>query len=128
LYSSWWYWPIVKRAMIDWYVIPCIFLGALISKFSFKRLPVIMFVMICVLYYQLKEYQVRNGILDEYLTYKEIFWRNFFRTGKSLQYPVPPESIVKSEKFEEGFESPFAGNLSQEVAHSGKQSLVLDPD
>ena len=32
LYGAWWYWPILKRALIDFYVLPAIFLGALIAN------------------------------------------------------------------------------------------------
>jgi hypothetical protein len=129
LYSSWWYWPIVKRAMIDWYAIPAIFLGALVSKFPARKMSTIVLLVVCVLYYQFKEYQVRNGILDEYLTYREIFWRNFFRTAKGIRYLVPPESIMESQKSEEGFESGTADlNSTSEKVYSGKRSLLLDRD
>jgi hypothetical protein len=94
LYSCWWYWPIVKRAMIDFYFIPAIFLGALLNRFSARKNKIIsIIIFLSVIFFQFKNFQVNKGILSEFNTY-EIFWRNFFKTKKTTLLLVPP-SVLK---------------------------------
>lgn len=127
LYSSWWYWPIMQRAMIDYYVIPALLLGALISGVSRARLLVLALMFFSVIYHQLKEMQVRRGILDEYATYDEVFWRNFFVTEKTNSYAVPPSTILGKEQHEEDFEDlRFRRRGSSDQFFSGSHSLLLD--
>lgn len=131
LYSAWWYWPILKRAVIDFYALPAIFLGALIAncrQLKWKTF-VIALVILTVVYYQFKEMQVRNGILDGYATHKELFWRNFFRMSKANFYSIPPSTILEETDFKQDFEgSNFTGKVSTVQQHSGKQSLSLGPE
>jgi hypothetical protein len=129
LYSAWWYWPITKRAIIDFYVVPAIFLGALFSKMSRPSLKigVIATSVLYVFYFQFKALQVRNGILDEFLTYKELFWRNFLRTEKANIFPVPPKSIIAEELHAQNFESTDTKlHLSSTQHFEGSSSLLLD--
>ncbi|MBL7933111.1 MAG: hypothetical protein JNL60_14490 [Bacteroidia bacterium] len=129
IYSSWWYWPIVKRTMIDFYIIPAVLLGALANRFYSKkwRMALLTLLSFCVIYYQLKNYQISNGILDEYYTYKEVFWRNFFRIKKTNMYLVPPESILKQSSVTENFEDgDFPVPTIQSEKFSGNCSLALD--
>jgi hypothetical protein len=120
LYSAWWYWPVTKRAMIDFYVIPAILLGALLSgmRRGVRLLPVLG---LCIIYFQFKAMQIRRGILDEYATYSELYWRNFFRTDKAQIYPVPPSTIIRSESHEEALEG---ATLKDE---QGRRALSLAP-
>lgn len=129
IYSCWWYWPIVKRTMIDFYVIPAIFLGALANRFQSKKWRVVLLSLLSlsVMYYQLKNFQISKGVLDEYYTYREVFWRNFFRTEKVNMYLVPPVSILEQSSVTEDFESanfPVPRNNTQKF--SGNYSLSLD--
>ncbi|PBQ32656.1 hypothetical protein CNR22_13035 [Sphingobacteriaceae bacterium] len=130
LYGAWWYWPILKRALVDFYVLPGIFLGALIAAISKRKWKITLLSLIAVslAYFQLKTYQMNSGILDEYTTYKEVYWRNFFRINKANMYLVPPSTILKEEKYLEDFEkNTFNGNVTSEKKQSGKYSLSLGP-
>lgn len=132
LYSAWWYWPITKRAMIDFYAIPAIGLAALLNTLKHKKVALPLFVTLLIFslaYFQLKSKQVRDGVLDEYLTHKELFWKHFFRLRKAHIYPVPPESIVEKRHFLMQFEDSLAScKTSPEFHCSGKKSLVLDKE
>jgi hypothetical protein len=129
LYSAWWYWPIVKRAVIDFYPLPAIMLGALITRYSSSvkgRAIFVSLALLCIGYFQLKNMQTRKGILDENATYGEVFWRNFFRTEKVNIYLVPPATIIKQTDFLHDYENETNANKSDRKAYSGKYSLLLD--
>lgn len=127
LYSSWWYWPIMQRAMIDYYVIPALLLAALLNHLVRSHWLTGALIMVSVVYHQFKEMQVRRGILDEYATYNEIFWRNFFVTEKTSIYPVPPSTITDKEEHLENFEDMrFRRSGSADKFLSGSNSLLLD--
>ena len=131
LYASWWYWPILKRALIDFYAIPAIFLGALLNASEQRKWKVVLMSILglTVIYYQFKNMQLKNGIIEEYTNYKEIFWRNFFRTEKANIYLVQPSTIMGEETFTEGFEeNNYNGNRTNGKKHSGNYSLLLDPE
>jgi hypothetical protein len=129
LYSCWWYWPIVKRTMVDFYFIPAIFLGSFLNRFHQVKQRAITLVLLglCILYYQLKNFQMSRGILDEYYTYKEVFWRNFLRTDKASMFLVPPASILKEESARQEFETDdsLPGRV-KEKSYKGQYSLLLD--
>ncbi len=129
IYSCWWYWPIVKRTMIDFYVIPAIFLAALSNRFHTKWSKFVFtgMVSLSLLYFQLKAYQVQKGILDEFCSYKEVYWRNFFRIKKTNQYLIPPASVLQKEEVVEDFEEKQPGRPeNNEEAYSGHHSILLD--
>lgn len=130
IYASWWFWPITKRALIDFYIVPTILIAALLKKIEFhktKRLIFIGLLMMCVGYYQLKAYQLRKGILDENTTHQQLFWDNFFRIEKTSRYPIQLESIIRKKEIIETFESlePINGIVSNK-SYYGKKSLLLD--
>lgn len=130
LFSSWWFWPIVSRVMIDFHAVLAIGLAALgIKLFQNQKLK-ILFLTLCILstgYYQLKSMQLHNGILAENYTYKEIFWRNFFRTHKGNMFLVPPESILKQVNYAEDFEdSSISETHLSSTSHDGKRALKLN--
>lgn len=130
LYSCWWYWPIVKRAMIDFYAIPAIFLGALLKRFTGSKIILVVvsaLLILCIGYYQLKRVQVNNGILDEFNTYGEVFWRNFFRTEKANMYLVPPGAISAKVEEKVMFENEECQDAcSQDRSYSGKTAMLFD--
>jgi hypothetical protein len=131
IYASWWFWPIVKRGMIDFYVIPAIFGGALISNMVSRTRQIILvsaFVM-SMIYYQFKHYQVGVGALDEWLTTREAFWNNFFRVKRSHMYLVPSSSVIKEQACKEDFESSAPpGYRSREKQTQGVFSALLDKE
>src|SRR5207253_11341978 len=70
-----------------------------------------------------------NGILDEFLTHKQLFWNNFFRTTKGNIFPVPPSSVIDKVTMIEDFENTgFQGKRSDKIKSSGKYALWLDKD
>ena len=132
IYSSWWYWPVTSRTLIDYYPFIAIFLGALLHKLIYHRLKTgIAITLLIVLtgYHQLKCMQIHNGILDENYTYSELFWRNFFKTHKLNQYVIPPSSIVKDIHYSEDFETAsYLGNKTKEQKYQGQYSGYLSAE
>lgn len=128
IYSSWWYWPILRRSMIDAYFIPAVGLAAFLNEIKSKRfmLVSVLVLILTTVVYQLKDYQIRKGILSEFSTYGEVYWRNYFRLTKANTYFIPPESIVTNEKHFVDFEGkPNASEIKDKV-FSGKNALELN--
>lgn len=130
LYSSWWYWPITSRALVDYYFIPAILLAALLHRFHthrfMKRGLIVLLILLCC-YHQLKSLQFRRGVLDENYTHKELFWSSFFRTYKTNAYPIPPKSIIKKLSYSEHFEDTlYKGLVSSTQKHEGLRSAWLN--
>ncbi len=129
LYSAWWYWPITRRALIDYYPLIAIMLGALIAGTQHRkaRFAVIALISLTIAHYQLKNYQLNHGILSEYSTYSELYWRNYFRTDPANIYPVPPQTILAVEEYTHGFESDIKDcPVTDSISFSGKQALRFD--
>lgn len=129
LYSAWWYWPILKRVMVDWYFIPAIGLGALFNSIKHKSLRVYTLVisLLCVSYFQLKDFQFRKGILDEFLTDNELYWRNFFRIQPASIYAIPLKSIDGLQQHWQNFEENANWcRRAEDIVFEGKYALQLD--
>ncbi len=130
IYSSWWYWTITPRTLIDYYPILAILLAALLnhlSKISYGKMLTIFILCLNLSYYQLKNYQIHHGILDEFYTHKELFWKNFFKTIPSNLYSIPPSTILKEESHLENFETEYyTGRKSKYYKKEGNYSAVLD--
>ncbi|MES2515217.1 MAG: hypothetical protein V4580_13785 [Bacteroidota bacterium] len=130
IYSCWWYWPITARAVIDFHALLAIFLASLLVKVKPRKklnAAILIVLLISACYYQLKSFQQHNGILVENYTYKDIFWRNFFRIHKTQMFLVPPESILKRESYQQDMESGFSeGVKSLSEHHSPTNSILLD--
>lgn len=126
LYSSWWYWPIVRRALIDFYAVPAIGLAALLNGWKNKltKSSVILICCLSAVFFQFKSWQMSAGILDEFLTYRELYWRHFFRISKAYTFSVPPSSILATDQAEQTFET---GSFITTEGHPGK-ALLLDHD
>jgi hypothetical protein len=96
LYSYWWYWIILNRTIVDFTGILGILLAFFLVNLNQKAVrPVLVIVFLCLGYYQLKAFQLRNVILDEHYTSKEYFWRNFFTLHLINIFPVPPQTIIE---------------------------------
>jgi hypothetical protein len=129
LYSAWWFWPITKRALIDFYVVPAICFGALLLHVRTVKWNAVIMTLIAltIFHFQLKAYQLNNGILSEHATYSGLFWRNYFRLDRANIYPIPPSTILAQEIHEEDFErTDYKGNRSTEKFLHGSSSLLLD--
>lgn len=130
IYSSWWYWSITSRALIDYYVLVAICLAALLQHLLGKGLLYkVMVATMCLLagYHQLKALQFRRHVLDENYTHKELFWKNFFRTATGNFYAVPPSSVVRRLNYYENFESRnYAGLKSDSLSFDGNYSALLN--
>jgi hypothetical protein len=129
LYSAWWYWPITRRALIDYYPLIAIMLGALIAGTmqTKARIAVVALITLCIAHYQLKNYQLNHGILSEYSTYSELYWRNYFRTDPANIYPVPPETILATEEHQRDFETEIKDcPVTDSISFSGSHALRLD--
>lgn len=130
IYASWWFWPITKRALIDFYIVPALLIAAYLKKNEFQKTKHFIFIgllIMCVGYYQLKAYQLRKGILDENNTHQQLFWDNFFRVEKTSRYPIPLESISRKMEIVESFDMLETTNgISINKSYSGKKSLLLD--
>lgn len=129
LYGSWWYWPITRRALIDFYPLLAIMLALLLGKLNKPALrwTVTVVLLFSVFHFQLKNYQVNRGILSEYSTYGELFWRNYFRTDPANIYPIAPSTILAKEEQTESFDG-YAGpcKWTDSVAFSQNRALMLD--
>ena len=130
IYSSWWYWSITSRALIDYYVLVAICLTALLQHLQGKRLQykgVVAVLCLLTVYHQLKALQFRRHVLDENYTHKELFWKNFFRTTTGNFYAVPPSSVLKRLNYYENFESSnYAGMKSDSLRFNGNYSALLN--
>lgn len=129
LYSAWWFWPITRRALIDYYPLLALMLAALLvgTQSSRFRFAVIGLILLSIGHYQLKNYQVGKGILSEFSTYSELYWKNYFRTSPANIYPVPPSTIIAQQEFAQDFESGTTDcPLSENNAYSGTHALQFD--
>jgi hypothetical protein len=128
LYSCWWYWPITKRASIDFYALPAICLAALCvrTRGTTARTLVAGVLFCAVAYFQFKSYQFRKGILDENATYKDVFWRHFFRTHKANIYPIDPSTIIAAHMLETDVAGRFADKVDNTAGAPRKGALLLD--
>jgi hypothetical protein len=130
LYSTWWYWCITTRALIDFYAIIAILLAALLKRVERKiiisiSLGILLF--LCVGYFQLKSMQIDRGILGKGNTHSDLFWKNFFRIKHARIYAIPPSSIIKQIYYEEGFENNFAKEKqSSDKKYEGNYASMLN--
>lgn len=129
IYASWWYWPITRRALIDFYPLPAIVLALMLNKVNVSGMKWVVGVLLIfsAAHYQLKNYQMNNGILSEYSTYGEWFWRNYFRIDPANIYPIPPSTILAREEHMESFDG-YAGpcRWTDSIAVSSQRAVMLD--
>lgn len=130
VYSCWWFWPITARASVDSFVAPAMLLGHWFSQFSIRYLKGRMLLVCCVLltlYYQLKLYQFRNGILDRNYTHAALYLSRFFELHPGLTYAVPPHSVNTIKAVSEGYEDPaYSGKRSTSQVFEGRYAAQLD--
>lgn len=130
LYSSWWFWTVLTRTIVDYTWIVALLLALLLSNFLNKKRVfgvLIILVFLFTAYFQLKAYQFRNGILDQNYNYSYYYWKHFFTTDLVNIFSVPPKTIIESETHAEDFEK-YDGMsyYSQEKAYQSKSSNIID--
>ncbi len=128
LYSFWWYWNIVARAVVDSSVILALLLGHVLMNLSGKRLhrPVLAMTLLCVPFFQLKAYQLRNGIIDSNYTYFKYYAKYFFTMRQVNIFPVNPRTVISVEEHFQDFEQQSGNNISNKQKFEGGKAAVLN--
>ena len=129
LYSFWFYWNIVNRTLVDFSGILALLL--LISFMHFKNnkrvSKTLVFVsFLCVPFFQLKAYQLRNGVLNSNYTYWRYYVKHFFTLRHVDVFPINPKTILEQQDYFFDFEQEQANTVSSENPFEGKNSAVLN--
>lgn len=128
LYSNWWFYIILTRTIVDYTSLVAILLGfgMLYLKTKTKLFkPAILLVILCIGYFQLKAYQLRNNILDNNYTYSDYYWRNFFTLRPVSIFPVHPKTVINSHSNTQDFEDPNHAYNVTETVYEGKRAHKL---
>lgn len=128
LYSNWWYYTIFTRTIVDFTGITGLLLGYFLYYIHQKRALFkvsLIVILLCVGYFQLKAFQLRNSILDNNYNYSDYYWRNFFQTKPLNIYPVHPKTVLNKSEYNYDYENMSAGYVTAEKSYEGKQSLIL---
>jgi hypothetical protein len=129
IYGIWWYWHITPRGVVDFYVFPSVWLGALLTGGRKYLMAWLIGISVaCAGYYQFKHFQLANGALDHWATTGEIYWRNFFRIRKAWMYPVMPSTIHLHETMSDDFEQSHIPVVTGSESQSGIRSVQLGPE
>lgn len=130
LYSAWWYWPIISRTLIDFFVIPALFTAALLKRMNVSplaRRAGFTLLLLTTVFFQFKAMQKLRGVLDPNYTYSELYWKHFFRWKPARVYAIPPKTIIREKSYSEDFDhGAYSGALSDKQAYSGKHAAVLN--
>lgn len=128
LYSFWFYWNIVNRTLVDFSGILCLLLLSLIVHFKEvkKQRVVWILVFLCVPFFQLKAYQLRNGILNSGYTYWKYYAKYFFTLHHVDVFPVNPKTILQRQEYFYDFEQEGGQDVSAEKSFEGAKSVKLD--
>lgn len=128
LYSNWWYYTIVTRAIVDYTGIVALLLAFLFMQITHRPKiykSFVLLVIFSVAYFQLKAFQLRNNILDNNYTYSDYFWRNFFTLRKVSVFPVYPKTILNQQSYSEDFEKMQNKFVVNEEKKDGSYSFKL---
>jgi hypothetical protein len=129
LYSFWFYWNIVNRTLVDFSGILAVLLLQLflrVKERPLQRRITWMLALLCIPFFQLKAFQLRNGILHGTYTYWNYYARNFFTLHHVDVYPIDPTTILQKAEYVYDFEKERGSGISTEKYYAGKQALVLD--
>ena len=129
LYSFWFYWNIVNRTLVDFSGILAVLLLQLFLYFKENKrvlrwIWVLSFVSIP--FFQLKAYQLRNGILNSSYTYWRYYAKYFFTLHHVDVFPVNPKTIVESQDYFYDFERESGNDITTENPFEGNKSVKLD--
>jgi hypothetical protein len=129
LYSFWFYWNIVNRTLVDFSGILALLLLILFINFKgnkrvSKTLVLVSF--LCIPFFQLKAYQLRNGILNSNYTYWRYYVKHFFTLRHVDVFPINPKTIKQQQDYFFDFEQEEGSTLSSEKAFESERSAVLN--
>ncbi len=129
LYSFWFYWNIVNRTLVDFSGILAVLLLVLLNRFkgnvSLYRLAMFN-ILVCIPFFQLKAYQLRNGILNNNYTYGRYYAKYFFTLHHVDVFPVNPKTIIHAQDYFYDFEKEEGAGISSQNAYDGKKAAVLN--
>jgi hypothetical protein len=77
----------------------------------------------CACIFQLKAYQLRNGILDSTYTYRGHYFHHFFTLMHTDAYPINPANIIRSEEHTEDFSAQDAPYVRDTM---GSRCMMMD--
>lgn len=129
LYSFWWYWSIINRTLADMSAILALLLLHLLVNIKgrpalYRTVMVLCFS--CVPFYQLKAYQLRKSILNNYYTYRDFYFKNFFRLKYGDFYPVDPETVLSRKAYLYDYETRANTPVTDRVHHSGTHAAIVN--
>lgn len=126
LYSSWWYYAVITRTIVDYTAIVAILLLFILKDLNKKTGRIVWtLVLVCVSFFQLKAFQLRNKILDPNYTYKDYFWKYFFTVKPVAVFPVDPEIVIKQHSVFEDFETAKIPFTTSDNFKEGSKSVLL---
>lgn len=131
LYSFWFYWNIVNRTLVDFTAILAILLLVLYNEWERNKglqKGLMILALISVLVYQLKAYQLRNGILNNNYTTWHYYVKYFFTLHHVDVYPVNPNTILKNEIHYFDFENDPSPEISRINKFEGQQSIGINKE
>jgi len=131
LYSLWFYWNIVNRTLVDFTAILAILLYELMQqvvKTKQQYRLVLLIALFSVPVYQLKAYQLRQGILNSNYTYWKYYFKNFLTLKQIDVYPVDPKTILKEQTHYFDFENETSSEISTNNAFEGIKCVVLNKE
>jgi len=129
LYSFWFYWNIVNRTLVDFSGIMALLALQLFIHFKDKtRIYRILWIVsfLCIPFYQLKAYQLRNGILSSSYTYWKYYIKHFFTVHHVDVFPVNPKTVLEKQEYFYDFEPENGKDITTESAFEGMKSVKLD--
>ncbi len=128
LYSFWFYWNIVNRTLVDFTAILALLLLVLYNELERNKglqKGLMITALLAVPFYQLKAYQLRNGILNNNYTTWHYYLKYFFTLHHVDVFPVNPNTILIEETHYFDFENDSSPEISTVNKFEGQQSLGL---
>lgn len=129
VYSFWFYWNIVNRTLVDFTGILAVLMLVLYQRLTdFPKLKKVFTVvsLLCVFVFQLKAYQLRNGILNNNYTNWKYYAKHYFTLHHVDVFPISPKTIIKQSDIYFDFESEMGSDITSKKSHNGKQAAILD--
>lgn len=129
LYSLWWYWNIVGRTLVDFsgilvLLLTLVFVSLEANKKLFRL--VLILSLINVPFFQLKAYQLRNGILNSNYTYWRYYVKHFFTFRHVDVFPVNPKTVINEQVYFYDFENGKGEQISNKNKWGGNSAAILN--
>lgn len=129
LYSLWWYWNIVSRTLVDFSGILVVLFTLLLMNYkkSAKAYRYILLAsLLCIPFFQLKAYQLRNGILSSNYTYWRYYVKHFLKIGHVDVFPVNPKTVLSQQAYFSDFEN--ENKTTEKNKYEGNKSATLNSE